>query len=302
MNFKKTLLFSVIILIAWPLCIYAENNKTQDADQQINDFSLSGYGDQGKKTWDLKGKSADIFTDTVALKDIEGHMYGDKDNIKLTADAGDYNKAQSKVHLQDHVVVTTESGAKLTTDSLDWDRKNQLVTTKDQVDLTRENMVLVAQGAAGQPDLSKVTLEKEVTLEINPVEKKDESGKVVSSMQGKVVITCDGPLEINYQQNIATFKNNVKVDRIDSQIYSDAMDVYFLRSVSDEPKETEQDQMLNSKIDKIVARGNVKIVNGQNTSYSDEAVYTASDKKILLSGKPKLVIFQTEAVGASIGN
>jgi len=38
----------------------------QESDQQISDFSLSGYGDKGKKSWDISGKSADIFTEVVS--------------------------------------------------------------------------------------------------------------------------------------------------------------------------------------------------------------------------------------------
>ena len=60
---------------------------------------------------------------------------------------------------------------------------------------------------------------------------------------------------------------------------------------------------MNNKIDKIVARGNVKVVRGENVSYSDEATYTAIDKKLILTGRPKLVISQTENISdASFGN
>jgi lipopolysaccharide assembly outer membrane protein LptD (OstA) len=59
---------------------------------------------------------------------------------------------------------------------------------------------------------------------------------------------------------------------------------------------------MGSKIEKIVARGNVKITRGENVSYSDEATYTALDKKITLSGSPKLIIYSTEEMSASFGN
>ncbi len=60
--------------------------------------------------------------------------------------------------------------------------------------------------------------------------------------------------------------------------------------------------VINSSIDKIIARGNVKIVRGENISYSDEAIYSGTDKKIVLSGKPKLVIYSAEDINASFGN
>ena len=60
--------------------------------QQINDFPISGYGDKGKKSWDVSGKSADIFEDKVNLDDVKGNLYGEGDNVKLTADKGVFHR------------------------------------------------------------------------------------------------------------------------------------------------------------------------------------------------------------------
>jgi len=288
--------------------VFAEEPKPQEpSDQQIMDFSLASFGEKGKKTWDLSGKSADIFTDVIKLKDVIGNMYGKEENIKLTAERGDFDKAQGKVHLEENVVITTSSGSKLTTDSLDWDRKNQLVTTKDTVNIERGNMVTTASGARGEPNLKKVSLEKDVTVNINP----DTQGKDnESSVKKKIVITCDGPLQIDYDKNIATFNKNVKVDTQDALIQSDIMDVYFGSTGKDNLGSKKADSAMagvmgsaaGSKIDKIVARGNVKITRGENISFSDEATYSALDKKIILSGKPRLIIYSGEDMNASFGN
>ena len=230
-------------------------------------------------------------------------MYGEQDNIKLTSDKGDFNKAEGKVHLQDNVVITTSSGAKLTTDSLDWDRKAQFVSTKDVVNIERENMTVVATGARGEPNLNKVALEKNVRLDIN---QQGQDKLAPLDPKNKIIITCDGPLEIDYEKNIAVFENNVKVERPDSVIYSDKMDVFFIPAKESKGKDKKEDAlsgtMAGSKIDKIVARGNVKVVRGENTSFSQEAVYSAKDQKLILSGRPKLVIYSTEGLDASAGN
>lgn len=288
--------------------IFAEDQKEQESDQQIMDFSLASFGEKGKKAWDLTGKSADIFSDVVKLKDVIGNLYGKEEDIKLTADKGDFDKAQGKVHLQENVIITTSTGAKLTSDSLDWDRKKQLVTTNDMVNIERGNMVTIASGLHGEPNLKKVNLQKDVTVNINP----DSEGKgKESSVKNKIVITCDGPLQIDYDKNIATFNNNVKVDTQDALIDSDIMDVYFGGTgTKDSPTSKKESKAMDSvmgsgtgsKIDKIVARGNVKITRGENTSYSDEATYSAIDKKIILSGKPKLIIFSGEGMDASFGD
>src|SRR5512135_3562260 len=118
------ILFMCADLLAQP------QKAPMDSDQQITDFSLSGFGDTGKKNWDLSGQSANIITDTVQMKHVVGNLYNDQENIKLTADAGDYNKKDGQVHLEKNVLISTSSGARLTTNSLNWDRKNQVVTTK----------------------------------------------------------------------------------------------------------------------------------------------------------------------------
>jgi len=280
-------------------------NTAGESDQTINDFSLAGYGDKGKKTWDLAGKTADIFTDLVRLSDVVGNLYGKTEDIKLTADKGDFNKVDGKVHLEDNVVITTSAGTKMFTESLDWDRKNQLVTTSDIVCIKRSNMIATAKGAWGNSTLKKVSLIEDVRLDIAPGA---ENGKSPDDKE-KIIITCEGPLEIDYEKNVAVFNKNVKVEREDSTIYSDTMDVYFL-SGGEEVKVAAENKgaaapmgMMGSKIDKIIAKGNVKVIRGENISTSDEAIFSSADKKLVLTGKPKLFIYSTEGLAnAPAGN
>jgi len=92
------------------------------------------------------------------------------------------------------------------------------------------------------------------------------------------VITCDGPLEIDYTKQTAIFKNNVKVEQEkESQMYADKMEVDF--------------DFKNKALTRIKSMGNVRIVKGDNTSYSEEALYTANDKKMTLTGRPRLIIY-----------
>jgi LPS export ABC transporter protein LptC len=300
MKIKIRLLSFIIFVLS--LRIFeagATDAQSPGPDQQISDFSVAGFGEKGKKTWDLSGKSADIVADTIKLNDITGNMYGDKEDIKLTSDTGDFDKANGKVHLEDNVVITTSSGAQLTTDSLDWDRKNEVVSTNDKVNIEKENMTVVADGARGHPNLNTLSFEKDVQVEL----KQKEAGSTEEALKNKVVITCDGSLDIDYKKNVAVFNKNVKVDRDGSQIYSDIIEVYFITDKKEKRDKDVDSPFMGSDIDKIVAKGNVKIVRGENVSYSDEAVYTAADRKISLIGRPKLVIYSAEDLkDAPFGN
>jgi len=282
MGFRKGFLVLVFFL-QFGACSFAEELVT--ASQQIGDFSLSGFGERGKKSWDIAGESADIIDNVVKLKKVVGNHYAEKDKVNLTADTGDFNKNSGLVHLEKNVVITTASGTKLTTDSLDWDRKQQMVSTLDKVNVDRQNMNLSGTGAKGQTALKQVMLEKNVSLDINAATQK-------GAKMEKIVITCDGPLDIDYEKNIAVFNNNVKVEKSDLTIFSDKMQVYF--NQKQQPEKGSDPMSMSSSINKIVSQGNVRIIRGENISYSQEAIYTASDKKITLTGRPQIIIYQTE--------
>ncbi|MBF0488996.1 MAG: hypothetical protein HQL15_00075 [Candidatus Omnitrophica bacterium] len=43
------------------------------------------------------------------------------------------------------------------------------------------------------------------------------------------------------------------------------------------------------KIKKVVCTGHVKSVQGQNVSYSEGMIYTGTDQKLIMTGRPKIV-------------
>jgi len=270
-------------------------------NQQMSDFSLSGFGDLGKKSWDIAGKSAEIGTDIIKLNDVVSNFYGEQDTVRLTADTGNFNRSEGNIHLQDDVVVTTSSGARMTTDALDWDRKRQIVQTDCAVQVQKSNMVITGHGAQGFPDLNKLNLDKDVKVRI------DESltPETAKNATQKIVITCDGSLQVDYQKNIATFNDNVRVVTADGVIISDQMELYFKAQPTDGKQARlglDDMSQAGSKIERILARGNVKITRGQNVSYSDQAVYSSLENKITLLGRPKLVIYSSEGLNASVRN
>jgi len=291
MGLKRIVLFFAFLSFA---SVSFAVEQAKESDQQIGDFSLSGFGDKGKKAWDLSGKRADIFNEVVKLKEVVGNHYADNDSLKLTADNGDFNKNSGVVHLENNVVITSSSGAKLTTNSLDWDRKKQIISTLDKVNIQKLDMLLSGVGAVGATALNQVELKKDVRLDIQPLDK-------LKNKKEKITITCDGPLEVDYEKNIAIFNNNVKVEKPDLTIYSDKMLVYFTPK-QEETKGTQESLAMASSIDKIVARGNVRILRGENTSYSQQAIYSAADKKMVLTGRPQITIYQTEKMNAAFGN
>lgn len=268
--------------------------QPESSDQKIDDFALSGGNQKGKKAWEVKGKSADIFTDVVKLTSVNANVYGEEEDVNLVGDKGSYDKASGKMRLEDNVVITTSGGGKMTTSYLDWDKESKRVSTEAMVNIERQNIKATANGLEGEPDLKKISLKNDVKVEVreqagepealsaSAPQQADSAGKAKTddplfSAKEPTVITCAGPLEIDYEKEIAVFHNNVVVDQKDHGImHADRMDAYF--------------DFKNKKILRILSQGNVKIVKDENTSYSDEALYSAQDGKLTLSGNPRLVI------------
>ena len=283
----KKIVLILTFLFAFSFALDAAPKKQEAApreaepDQQMNDFSFQGLSQGGKKAWEVRGKSADIFSDIVKLTSVNADVYGEEENINLVGDKGTYDKSTGKIHLQDNVVVTTTGGGKLTTNYLDWDRESQRVSTEDVVNIQRQNIKAVAKGLEGDPNLKKISLKDDVTVEIQEALEETKSDDPLFSSKEPTIVTCDGPLEIDYEKEIAIFNNNVKVDQKEQGVmHADKMEAYFDFKVK--------------KILRIKSIGNVKIVKDGNTSYSDEALYSAADKKMTLTGRPRLVINSQE--------
>jgi LPS export ABC transporter protein LptC len=274
----------------------AESALTSSSEpQQMKDFNLSGYGERGQKTWEVQGDTMDMVDNEVKIQGLTAHLYNEKDNMVLKAEQGQFDKESGVFHLSDNVRAVTDSGAKMQTETLDWCQKDKTMVTKDKVNISRGNMTAVALGAKAQPDFNIAQLEKDIVMTIHGQEKSDANGEPESSgmeepFKGHVSITCDGPMELNYNSHVAIFFNNVKVagDAQQGTMYADKMTATF-------NPETKQ-------IDKVVAEGNVRIIKGENTSYSDGAIFTAADRRMVLTGRPKLVMFPEGDLNASFGS
>ncbi len=293
-----------------------QRDLTQAPEEMLSSFSVSGYTQGGKKQWDLEGKSADIMTELIQLTDVRGKVYGEEMNMTIVADTGSLNRLDNNVHLEKNVQATTEDGTILTTDYLDWDAQSQELASDAPVWIKRGVMEASGTGIVGQPVLNFVELKKDVTVKIalqnketsaktQELDQPDESqaGALYSDRAAQAnivptVITCAGPLEVEYEDNLAIFEDNVRVKDQRGEIFADKMDVYFSTQNENTPQIAGMEGM---GIEKIVATGNVEIHHGGNTTYSQKAVYDTNTGKLTLTGEPKLVIYSTEAFNQLMG-
>ncbi|OGX07731.1 MAG: LPS export ABC transporter periplasmic protein LptC, partial [Omnitrophica WOR_2 bacterium GWA2_47_8] len=243
--------------------------------QQFEGFNLQGFTDRGEKAWDVNGDTADVSGNVIRISNVVANSYEDE-KVNLTAKVGMINKDSGNIHLEDDVVITSQIGAILTTDSLDWERNNDLVKTPDPVKITHEKMVTTGTGMVAHPNLKTAQLNEDVTVNME-----DDSEP---SAPKKVVITCDGPLELDQAKNIAIFNEHVvAIQDGGRELHADMVELYF------DPQ--------TKKIQRMICIGNVVVVQGENKSYSDKAVYSGADQKITLSGRPKLIMVTQDKGG-----
>lgn len=259
MNIKTIL---VIILFSFPSTIYAG-----DLQQQIEGFNLQGYTETGEKAWEVHGNTADIMGSDIKLTQVDADVYGQQ-KMNVTSDVGFVNQATGKMRLEKDVVITSETGAQMTTDTLNWDRNKDLVTTPDKVFINDEKFTATGTGLEAQPGLKNAQLLEDVTVKMN-TKPKEEKGDWVT-------ITCDGPMTVDQSKSMAVFEKNVVAVQNDRTLNSDRMEVYF-------NKETNQ-------LKEAICIGHVVIIQGENKSYSEKAIYKGEEQKMILLGRPKMIM------------
>lgn len=270
---KRAGFFIIILFIfaAGRIC-FAEDQK-KPAQQEVKDFSFVQYKEGGDQKWKMNGKSAEVLDTEVKIEYLSALSFGQGTMLKLRARQGTFDKGENLVHLKDNVVVASTDGTKLSTDYLVWDAETRNVSTDTSVNIKRHDMDITGTGAVC--DIEGKTAE--LKQDINAKFVSDESGILnPSSGKNQAVITCDGPLELNYRQNRAFFHGNVKVEDSKGNIMADRIDVYFSPDTR--------------RVKCVVARGNVRIINGENITYSEKAIYLVDQGRVILPNRPKLVI------------
>ena len=256
----------MITVFLFACSVYAES---AGMSQQIEGFNLEGYSQNGNKSWDIKGDKADIVGDQVAITNVNANSYGQQD-MNLTAKRGTIDKATGDVNLQQDVVITSERGAVMKTETLDWQRQKDIVSTEDPVMIDDKSMHLQGIGMEAHPTLKDATLKSDVMADIQA-----ESN---AHKNNRIQITSDGPMEIDQATQTAVFNVNVVATEPASgrQLKADRMEVFF----------DEQ----TKKIKEIVCTGNVEVQQGNNITRSESMVYKADEQKMVLTGRPKLIL------------
>ncbi len=238
--------------------------EQKEPGHKVYSFSFSKFSTDGAKEIEIEGDSANILAQTVDLMNVVAKAYAQEVPVTITADEGYYDKSKAKVHFEKNVVATTEDGARLLTEELDIMPETRIMETDVAATVKKDNIDIDGMGAKGDSHLKKVKFKKNVKVVIQ-----NREGDFSSDTP--TVITCDGPLVIDYHKNIAHFRDNVVSEDKRGRLFADKMDVYY---------DKEQ-----RGVYKIIAMDNVIIENPDgNRTYSDHVIYLAKEGRVILGG------------------
>ncbi|HEO63924.1 MAG TPA: hypothetical protein ENN78_01495, partial [Candidatus Omnitrophica bacterium] len=130
--------------------------------------------------------------------------------------------------------------------------------------LVKDENEIIGIGGELDTGLSKAVVKKDVKFQAIP----------------QTIVKSDGPLQIDYANNVAVFEDNVHVVDRRGELFCDKLTLYF-----------DQDK---KEVTKAQASGNVRLKRGNSCSYSEEAVYDMTAGTISLLGNPKLEIYPKE--------
>ena len=281
---KKILMMAMFcccspLLYAEDVSLEAQKNEVKEKaiQQEFEGFNLNGYTDGGDKAWEINGDKANVSEENVKITNVNANSFGEQ-NVNLKSKKGSIDKASGNVHLEKDVVITSDQGAQMTTDTLDWKRSENIVSTQDSVEIKDDTLTITGKGMVAQPDLKTASIYENV--------KADVTGIPSGGVSQNIAITSDGPMEMDQLKQVVVFNENVVATEATTgrQLKADKMEVYF-------------DQQAKS-IKKLVCIGNVSVHQGSNISYSDKLVYDAVTQKMTLSGKPKLVFDLNSQTGS----
>jgi len=266
--------------------VLSEPAVDESVDHTMASFTMDGFDTNGSKRWDLRGTGAVAEGDVVTVLHPDGVGYqraGTADGPSaarswrdqarttyLTASLAHVNQVNHRIWLEHDVAVHTSDGLWLFSPSAYWLSDESQLETEAPVRIESDHMLLRGRGAVAHTQLQQAVIRRDVELVLNPTS--DERPGEVQHAQ----ITCDGPLTFDYDASIATFEDNVHINDVQGDVYSDKLVAYV----------NQQTHTINY----AEATGHVRIVQGAHTAYSERAVYEPGRHKITLLGSPSLLV------------
>jgi LPS export ABC transporter protein LptC len=175
---------NLIVLIVLIFCscsqkknsnIILSGDSAADSISQVINFStITAYRD-GNKIWELSADEIIQISDSKRIKanPVKMLIYGDssKVNAVVTADSGISNENNDSLFLWGNVRIDAKSGEKLSSNSLEWRKREKILTSNDFVEIsTSDGEIMRGKGFRADEGFEWWEFAKEVSGKFPSIE------------------------------------------------------------------------------------------------------------------------------------
>jgi len=179
---KKNLPIQIVVLIMLLTCACGRDESNApalpvDVPDQIMENSTITFSQEGIRSATIFAEYVEVYEkrDLKKAKKVHVDFYDKAGNHTsvLVADSGVIRERKRKFEALGNVVVTTDEGIKLETQSLRWDPESAKIVTDDFVTITKDRDVITGYGLEADQELKHFVIKKKVRGEIKELPQED---------------------------------------------------------------------------------------------------------------------------------
>jgi LPS export ABC transporter protein LptC len=170
----------LLILLLVSACGKEESNApavSGTVPDQVMENSTITFSEQGVRSAVIWAKHVEVYEklDLKKAKQVRADFYDKEGNHTsfLVADSGMIQERKRKFEALGNVVVTTDEGIKLVTQTLRWDPQITKIVTDDFVTITRGKDVITGYGLETDQRLKHFVIKKQVKGKIEELPEED---------------------------------------------------------------------------------------------------------------------------------
>ncbi len=247
-----------------------------DATSQI--VQLSGNPRIRNGSGELSAGAIAVEHDTGNANASDGvkatyHQEKGQKSVPFSA-AGSVHVVSDRAHL-DHATGLTTFYGKPGTPARLWQGSDSI--TAPVLELSRANSTLAAHAVSGDAAAVSAILVSE------PASQRKGAPPAAATAAAPVLRLQSRTLLYAEDAHRATFSGAVVAQTATGALHANAMDIYF-SPASPPPSSPKQESQAGSRVERIVARGAVELLQPGRKGTGEELTYTAADSKFMLTG------------------
>lgn len=118
-----------------------------------------------RKEWELKADSTEMFNkeNITILKNVRLKLYPEnREEITVVGKKGNFNNNTKNMEIYGNVIVSSNDGYSLKTDSLKFISSKKVVETDDPVEISKDGINIIGKGLFSQLDKKELEIKRDV--------------------------------------------------------------------------------------------------------------------------------------------